>query len=203
MSQEFADASRALIQAGQRIAAKGLVPATSGNFSQRLENGDIAITRSGADKGNLTLDSIMRVDAAGSSLDQRTPSAETLLHTQIYQHYPRAKAVLHTHSVNATVLSQLKPNGVTLANYEILKAFAHIQSHQSELVVPVVANDQTIPRLAEQVLHYIQGHDELSAYLIEGHGLYTWAESLEQAFIQTEAMEFLFSCELLKMRIAT
>lgn len=198
MGSEFATASAQLIHIGHRIAAKGLVPATSGNFSLRLPDGSIAITRSGADKGALTTDTIMRVDAAGKSLDERRPSAETLLHTQLYQHYPKVNAVLHTHSVNATVLSLRFPGGISLTQYELLKALPDISSHEAELFIPVVANDQDIPRLALQVATYLQQQHNLCAYLIAGHGLYTWGANLNQTYNHIEALEFLLTCELHK-----
>jgi methylthioribulose-1-phosphate dehydratase len=201
MDQEFEQLARQLINAGGKLAAKGLVPATSGNFSARLANGDMAITTSGADKGSLMRENIMRTNAEGESYDQRKPSAETLLHSQIYAQEPEARVVLHVHSLNATVLSQVSPGNVVLANYELLKAFRDIDTHEMQVEIPVFANDQNIARLAQQVSDYMQAHSCPVAYLIAGHGYYTWGRSFEEALINIEALEYLFSCELLKRRI--
>jgi len=201
MEQDFEQLAIQLIEAGSQLAAKGLVPATSGNFSARLANGDMAITTSGADKGSLQLENIMRTNAGGESYDQRRPSAETLLHVQIYKQDPEAGFVLHVHSLNATVLSQITTGNVTLADYELLKAFRGVNTHETQVEIPVFANDQNIARLAKQVDEYMETHPLPVAYMIAGHGYYTWGNAIKEALINIEALEFLFSCELMKRRI--
>jgi len=201
MEQDFEQLAIQLIEAGSQLAAKGLVPATSGNFSARLANGDMAITTSGADKGSLQLENIMRTNAGGESYDQRRPSAETLLHVQIYKQDPEAGFVLHVHSLNATVLSQITTGNVTLADYELLKAFRGVNTHETQVEIPVFANDQNIARLAKQVDEYMETHPLPVAYMIAGHGYYTWGNTIKEALINIEALEFLFSCELMKRRI--
>ena len=199
---QFTLISDQLIEVGRQLSAAGMVPATSGNFSARLDNGDLAITRSGAHKGKLRADQIMRVDAMGESYDERQPSAETLLHVQIYQHYSDVKAVLHVHSMNSTVLSQ-QLDKVQLSQYELLKAFPGITSHEAHLTIPVFQNDQNMPRLVHAVEEYIDKHGDIVAYLIAGHGFYAWGQSVDQAFNCVEALEFLLACELLKRRMTT
>jgi methylthioribulose-1-phosphate dehydratase len=192
----------ALIHAGQLLHDRGWVPATSGNFSLRLDPERFAITVSGRHKGRLTPADLMEVDAAGRALDTRTPSAETMLHVQLYQRYADTNVVLHTHSVNATVISRLASGEIVLTGYELLKAFPDIESHEARVVVPVFPNDQDIPRLARVVDNHLDARPTTFGYLIAGHGLYTWGTSVETALRQVEAFEFLFECEL-KMRGAT
>ena len=96
---DFQRASRELIDAGRQLYAMGMVPATSGNFSARLIDGTLAITVSGRHKGRLSEVDIMRVNMQGESLDGQRPSAETLLHTCLYQRYSDAGVILHPHSV--------------------------------------------------------------------------------------------------------
>lgn len=193
---DFQSCSQALISAGQQLYAQGMVPATSGNLSARLADGQLAITVSGRHKGKLQEADIMRVDAQGRSLDERRPSAETLLHVHIYQRYAEARFVLHPHSVNATVLSRLCNDWLELQDYEILKAFPGIDSHEGRVRVPVFDNDQDIARLAQKVDACLQDIDEVPGYLIRGHGFYTWGDSLDDALRHVEAFEFLFACEL-------
>jgi methylthioribulose-1-phosphate dehydratase len=193
---EFESAAAALVEAGQQLYAQGMVPATSGNFSAKLASGQLAITVSGRHKGKLDTDDIMCVDAQGISLDDRRPSAETLLHVGIYQRYPEARVVLHPHSVNATVLSRLSGEWLELQDYEILKAFPGIDTHACTIRVPVFDNDQDIARLAKQVDDRLAGLEVAHGYLIRGHGFYTWGESMDDAMRHVEAFEFLFDCEL-------
>jgi methylthioribulose-1-phosphate dehydratase len=126
----------------------------------------------------------------------RRPSAETLLHVQVYRHFPEVRVVLHPHSVNATLLSRLHSRHVLLQDYELLKAFPGVDTHACEVVVPNFANDQDIGRLAEEVAAYMESNAPVYGYLIAGHGFYTWGETVDDALRHVEAFEFLFECEL-------
>jgi len=195
-SEAFLIAARQLIDAGRFIDSKGWVPATSGNFSARLPEGNIAITVSGKHKGQLQLDDIMLIDADAHSLDGKKPSAETVLHTCLYKRFPDIQSVLHPHSLNATLISRIFKSEVVLEDYELLKALCGITTHESRVVVPIFANDQHIPRLAEQVEQYLDKHPVCYAYIIAGHGLYTWGSSVQETLRHLEALDFIFDCEL-------
>ena len=192
----FINAAQQLIEAGHFIDSKGWVQATSGNFSARLPDGNVAITVSGKHKGRLTPDDIMMIDATGVSLDGKKPSAETLLHVSLYKHFPDIQSILHPHSLNATLISRLFKSEIVLENYELLKALRGITTHESRVVVPVFANDQNIPRLAKLVENYLDKHADCYAYIIAGHGLYAWGGSVQETLCHLEALDFLFECEL-------
>jgi len=193
---DFLQRAEELVEAGRFLYARNMVPATSGNFSARLSDGSIAVTVSGRHKGKLTSADIMRVDAEGHSMDGRRPSAETLLHTRIYGRFPSARIVLHPHSVNATVISLLSRDTLVLQDYELLKAFPGVVTHDCSVAVPVFDNDQDIGRLARVVDARLAERCDAPGYLIRGHGFYTWGDSIEDALRHVEAFEFLFSCEM-------
>lgn len=195
-SDEFHRLADQLIAAGRFIDHKGWVPATSGNFSAKLGDGTIAITVSGRHKGHLTRDDIMLIDGEGCSLDGKKPSAETLLHTSLYKRYPGIGAVLHPHSISATLAPRLFGNQIVLENYELLKALSGIDTHETRIQVPIFANDQNIPRLAAVVEDYLDQHGDIHAYIIAGHGFYTWGPSVDATLRHLEALEFLFDCEI-------
>jgi len=194
---------RLLAEAGRLLAQRGWVPATAGNFSARLNENQIVITASGRSKGNLDNDGFLIVDLDGNILSQgRTPSAETFLHIIMYRRDPNLGAMLHTHSVNATVLSRLFPHGLTLAGYEVLKTFPQMRSPDAELPLPVFPNLADVPQLAAQVDVFLGQQPQTAGYLISGHGLYTWGNSVEAAIRHVEAFEFLFECEILAQTLA-
>jgi methylthioribulose-1-phosphate dehydratase len=195
-TDEFYSKADELIAAGRFIDSKGWVPATSGNFSARLSDGNIAITVSGRHKGHLKPDDIMLIDSQGHSLDGQKPSAETLLHTSLYQRYPHIQAVLHPHSINATLVARLFKDKIVLENYELLKALAGIDTHDTRITIPIFANDQNIPRLAAVVDDYLNKQGDIHAYVIAGHGFYTWGASVTDTLRHLEALEFLFDCEI-------
>jgi methylthioribulose-1-phosphate dehydratase len=179
---------------------RGWVPATAGNLSVRLDEARIAITRSGCHKGLLTADDIMLVDGDGAALTDARPSAETLLHCQIYREDSRAGAVLHGHSVAATVLSMRAAGEIVLTEYEVLKAFAGVRTHQTSIRVPVFGNDQDIGRLAAEIEpHFSAGMP--GGYVIRGHGVYSWGPDMPTALVRLEALEFLLACELERERL--
>ena len=194
-------AIEAIIQAGRRMDSRNWVPATAGNISVRLDATRLAITRSGGHKGFLDADSVMQVDLAGTPLTPAKPSAETLLHCQIYRLFPQAGAVLHGHSVASTVLSMTEPGPIRLAQYEVLKAFEGQTTHDVALDLPVFDNDQDIARLAAIAEPTIAAGTPLG-YLIRGHGVYGWGPSMDVALARLEGLEFLLACELERRKLA-
>jgi len=191
-----------LIGVARDFGARGWTPATSGNFSIRLDDGSILVTRSGVDKRALEPAGLMRLDAGGVPLDDGVPSAEAPLHVQLYAHDPATRAVLHVHSPAATVVSRRASaaGSITLENYELLKALEGTYSHAAPVVLPVLPNDQDMQRLADVVRPWLARPDAPPAYLIEGHGIYTWGRCVADAARHLEALDFILDCELLEKR---
>ena len=190
--------SQEIINAGRFLYGRGWSPATSSNYSTRLSASEALLTVSGKHKGQLGLEDVLATDLAGNSLEPgKKPSAETLLHTQLYSWNPQIGAVLHTHSVNATVLSRITAGDrIEFEDYELQKAFSGVSTHESKVLVPIFDNDQDIPRLAAKVQPWLEAHPDCVGYLIRGPGLYTWGARMSDALRQIEAFEFLFECEL-------
>lgn len=182
----------------RELAHAGWTPATSSNFSRRLDAHHAAITVSGRDKGRLTENDIMVVDFDGKPVgNDKKPSAETLLHTQLYARYPEIGCVLHTHSRTQTVASRLyAPQGfVRFEGYELQKAFAGNTTHEGAMDVPVFPNTQDMDELAAWVEKKLD-EGPMWGYLIDGHGLYAWGRDMAEARRHLEAFEFLLGCEL-------
>jgi methylthioribulose-1-phosphate dehydratase len=189
-----------LVAVSRSLHARGWALATSGNFSARIDASTILITASGLDKGELTTEGLLQVDLEGAVLSpsKAQPSAETALHTSLYRRYSGVGAVLHVHSPAATTLSMLSDE-VRLSGWEMMKALARVTTHAHVEVVPVVENDQDTSRLAARAAERLDAAPASHAYLIAGHGLYTWGRSLSEARRHVEALEFLFDCELRRM----
>jgi methylthioribulose-1-phosphate dehydratase len=188
------------VEVGRAFAARGSVPATSGNFSLRLDERRVAITRSGADKGALVPADILTVD-----LEAPPPpgaSAETPLHFALYRARPAVRAVIHTHADAAAVLS-LAGDDLLLTGWELLKAFTGVMSHEARVTIPVLANDQDVPALAARASARLAAMPAAPAYLLAGHGLYTWGDSLAEATRHAIALEHLLACELDRRKLAT
>lgn len=182
----------------RELAALGWTPATSSNFSRRLDDRHAAITVSGRDKGRLCEGDVMVVDFDGKAVgSDHRPSAETLLHTQLYRRFDEVGCVLHTHSRTQTVASRLFAGAghIRLEGYELLKAFRGNTTHEAALDLPVLPNTQDMRVLAAQVEALLDA-GPMWGYLIDGHGLYAWGSDMAEARRHLEAFEFLLGCEL-------
>jgi methylthioribulose-1-phosphate dehydratase len=194
------DVAEAIVKAGRRLDRFGWVPATAGNISQRLGPDRLAITRSGVHKGALLPGDVIAVDLEGNAEGATMrPSAETLLHCQLYRLFPGTGAVVHGHSVPGTVLSMIEPaDRIVFEGYEVQKAFEGQTTHLARVELPLVDNDQDIARLAGVVEPLLA--DAWAGYLIRGHGSYTWGYSMAEALARFEALEFLLACVLERRR---
>ncbi len=198
MNANFDQAVKEIIEAGNRLDSLSLAPATSGNYSVRIGVDEMAITVSGAHKGQLRPDQIMRADLSGLPLEDKKPSAETLLHCQLYKMYPDVNAILHTHSVACTVLTRVLSNAdvLTLEGYEMLKAYRGVETHDTSVALPIFNNTQDMVALSQEVDQVLHNHPNTPAYLIRNHGIYGWGRDMGEAERVIEATEMLLSCEM-------
>ena len=200
MLNEYAAQIRALQDVSSLLYERGLASGTSGNYSIVLDRAPLRllVTASGKDKRRLADADFVIVDQDGAPIAGQVekPSAETLLHTTLAQSIDEVGAILHVHSVWNTVLSDayFERRVLPIRGYEMLKGLSGITTHAGEIHVPIFDNTQDIPALAAQVREKL-GSDAASmqhAFLIRGHGLYTWGRDLAEARRHVEILEFLF-----------
>jgi len=197
-----AAAVEAIAAIGRFAASRGWVPATSGNFSCRIDDAHAAITRSGVDKGNLG-----PADIAVLAIDAPVPpgvSAETPLHLARYAADPAVGAIVHVHTVAATVLSRLEePAGaLRLSGFEMHKSLHGITTHEGDVDVPIFANAQDTQALARTVEARLGANPRVPGYLLAGHGLYAWGATMRDAQRHLEGLEFLLACALEERRLS-
>jgi methylthioribulose-1-phosphate dehydratase len=200
-----------LQEVGRLFYARGWSVGTSSNFSCVCERTplELLITASGRDKGALRPDDFVRVarDGRPTSPGQPKSSAETLLHCLLAED-PRVGAVLHTHSVWGTLLSDLHgaEQGFAIEGYEMLKGLEGITTHEQRVWIDIFENSQDIPALVDTVRQrwanrHADGDPRDSVvppntygFLLRQHGLYTWGADLFAARRHVEILEFLFEC---------
>jgi methylthioribulose-1-phosphate dehydratase len=192
------------MDAGRRLDARGYAPATSGNYSVRLDARRVLVTASGKHKGHLGPRDFVVLDGDGRPVEgsEGAPSAETPLHLLMFRLDPRIGAVLHTHSVQVTVLG-LTVEGASsleLSGYEMLKALPGIDTHTARVTLPIFDNSQDVPILAREVEARWQ-KEPFPGYILRGHGLYAWGADVPLALRSAEALEFLVACEVEKRRM--
>jgi methylthioribulose-1-phosphate dehydratase len=197
-------AVEAVIAAGRAASLRHWVPATSGNFSVRIDETRIAVTRSGVDKGALApsdilIQSIDRPLLPGSS-------AEAALHTRLYADNPDIGAIFHAHGLSSAVIGRAHAadGAVLVEGWELQKALSGITTHEANVEVPIFANDQDVGALSIRVAERLAqplppGRSRAPGYLLAGHGLYAWGRSAGDAFRHLEALEVLF-CQIITLR---
>jgi methylthioribulose-1-phosphate dehydratase len=205
-----ASAARDLAAIGRRFYTRGWVLGTSGNFSTvlSLDPLRLAITASSVHKGTLRAGHILEIDRDGGVIGKTRsqPSAETLLHLEIVN-CTGAGAVLHTHSMWGTMLSDVhaERGGLELEGYEMLKGLRGVRTHTHREWIPIIDNDQDMTRLSGVVRTTLaSGRDgPPHAFLLRRHGLYTWGETLTEAERHVEILEFLFETVARTRTVAT
>ncbi|HMH66692.1 MAG TPA: class II aldolase/adducin family protein, partial [Pinirhizobacter sp.] len=76
-------------------------------------------------------------------------------------------------------------------------------THESRLEVPVFPNTQHMPELVGRIDAWLDAGKPLHAYLIDGHGIYTWGRDMAETRRHLEALEFLLACELDLKRLSS
>lgn len=205
----------ALRETGTYFFQRGWSVGTSSNYSVVLQQDplQLVLTASGMDKGRLSRADFVRVNDQGKQVDmdgaattdQPKSSAETLLHVVAAQQQPGVGAILHTHSIWGTLLSDhfFEEGGFAIEGYEMLKGLAGVKTHEHTEWVPVFDNTQDIPVLAEQVAARLadQSQPPIHGYLIRRHGLYTWGADVAEARRHIEIYEFLFETLVRRMML--
>ena len=187
--------ARDLAAVGGDFYRRGWVLGTSGNFSV-VTNSDpliLAITRSGADKGALTPDHILQIDANGGlTSGSGKPSDEARLHLTVVRERG-AGAVLHTHSVWSTLLSDAFVNDsqLIIEGFEMLKGLAGVKTHEHQESLPIIENSQDMKILAGALVEVLERYPMCHGVLLRRHGLYTWGKDLTEAKRHVEILEFL------------
>ncbi|MGC6483841.1 MAG: methylthioribulose 1-phosphate dehydratase [Synechococcus sp.] len=185
--------SQELVSTIRDLHRRGWCDGTGGNFSIVTQRSPLTLLMapSGVDKGTVDIDMLIEVnDQAKVVKGKGKASAETLMHLKIVE-ICGSSAVLHTHSINSTLLSReaYGQGQITLEGWEMLKGLRGITTHDTQVNLPIIANDQNLTRLstnAESVLN-----NAPYGLLVAGHGLYAWGDTLQEAKRHVEILEFL------------
>ncbi|WP_457622464.1 methylthioribulose 1-phosphate dehydratase [Persephonella sp.] len=177
-----------------KLYNRGWFPATSGNLSYRLNDNPLyfAITSSGKDKGTVTHEDVIFVDKDGKPIEKTRlkPSAETKIHSQIYQNTD-AGCVIHIHTVNNNFISYVfsERGSVPIKDLEMIKAL-DIWSEEAYIEVPIIENFFDLDRLSLEAGKRL--NPDVPGLLIKNHGIYVWGRDGFEAKRHIEAFEFMF-----------
>ncbi|HEV8428000.1 MAG TPA: methylthioribulose 1-phosphate dehydratase [Pyrinomonadaceae bacterium] len=196
MSDAFMEMAVGLASVAKGFHARGWLLGTSGNLSAVVQREPLrlAMSPSGVDKGELKAEQLLTIDenARIVSAHDGKPSDESLLHIRIVKDRG-ARAVLHTHSVWNTILSDLyaAEGGLTIKGYEMLKGLQGVRTHDHTEFLPIIDNSQDMTALADLVSQTLDKHKAAHGFLLRRHGLYSWGQTLAEAKRHIEILEFL------------
>ena len=173
----------AVVQAAQQLLRLGLVAATSGNVSMRLEGdekeGLIAVTPASTDYETMTPEDIVVVDYDVDVIEGETvPSSESLTHVAVYKARPDISAVIHTHSIYASVLAVA---GVPLPPI-LDELIAYLGG-------PVEVAEYGFPSTEDLGEKAIQAMGERNAVFIRNHGVLAAGRDMPDALRACELVE--------------
>ena len=191
----------ALIEIARDFHARGWMSGTAGNLSARADDGHFWITASGRPKGRLDKTDFLLVRIQDGEVVERAapgnkPSAETAIHRTIYARFVDARACLHGHSVDGSLVSERSKRGakgLRLPAVEMLKGF-DIWQQNPKVDLPLFDNLLDVKRIATEIdKRFRKTAPALSALMIRGHGATVWGRSLQEAYNRFECLEFLLS----------
>ena len=182
-----------LVMIMDRIYSYGMTTTSGGNLSIKDENGDIWITPSGIDKGNLRREDMCQVKPDGTIIGPHKPSVELPFHSEIYRRRPDLRAVLHAHppTLVAFSLARKLPNTSLIANAkEVCGALTY-----AKYEVPGSA------KLGE----YIAAEFEkgFNTVMMENHGVVCGHKDLFRAFMSFETLDFCGRLEIDAAKVGT
>jgi methylthioribulose-1-phosphate dehydratase len=196
MSDSFAQIAFSLAKVARALQLRGWMDGTSGNLSAVVNHEplQLAITPSGVEKGELLARQILMIDAHARVIgdSEAKPSDESALHIRIANERG-AGAVIHTHSVWNTMLSDLHAaeGGLGIEGYEMLKGLDGVKTHEHREWLPIIENSQNMLALADSVGDTLRKHPSAHGLLLRRHGLYVWGNDPMQARRHIEILEFL------------
>jgi L-fuculose-phosphate aldolase len=174
-----------IVKVGQLLYERGLIVATDGNISARLDDGNILITPSGLCKGLMTPDQLIVIDLDGRKVGPGTeanqhlkPTSETAMHLEAFKKRPEVMAVVHAHPPYAIALSIA---GISLADCMLPEAIVFLGLTPTTPYATPSSEEN-----AQAIREVITGHDAL---VLQRHGSLTVGSSPLNAFYRTETLE--------------
>jgi len=168
-----------IVRYGRMVHSRGFVAAMDGNLSVRLGNGRILVTPTCLSKGAMRASDLVIVDSDGKHVSgRRNVTSEIGMHLLIYRMRPDVNAIVHAHPPTAT--------GFAAAGMDLTEP----------LVCEVVVGLGCIPlarygtpgtsELAQTLEPYVPDYD---AILMSNHGVVTYGDTLERAYMKMETVE--------------
>ena len=175
-----AEALRAeILRVGRKLWERQYVDGNGGNISCRLGTKYVLCTPTMMSKRDMEPADICLSDLEGNIVaGDRMRTSELLLHLEIYQANPRARAVVHCHPPYATAfsLTGTPPPVGLISEYEIFIGPAALARYETP----------GTRAFAETVLPFVRHHNTI---LLANHGVVCWSDTVTHAEWLVEILE--------------
>lgn len=172
-----AELRAAIVEAGRRLYAKGLIAGNEGNISVR-DGARLLVTPGGACKGFLRAEDLVETDLDGRALGAARATSEILMHAAVYRVRPDVHAVVHAHPPVAT--------GFAVARVALDRP---VLAEPIVTLGPVPVVPFGTPSTADLARHVEQAIAGSHALLLANHGALTVGETLWRAWERMETLE--------------
>jgi L-fuculose-phosphate aldolase len=180
-----------LVQIMDRIYRNRLTTTSGGNLSVLDDNGDLWITPSAVDKGNLASRDIMCIQVDGQISGPHKASSEYPFHQTIYQIRPDVGAIVHAHTPMLVSYSIARK----VPNTRIIPQAHHVCGEVGYAPYALPGSW----KLGESIANtFAKG---FQVVLLENHGAVTAGPDLLTAFQRLETLEFCARTEILGSRL--
>ena len=174
----------------------GWASGTGGGISIR-EGDRIYMAPSGVQKERLQPEDIFVLDRQGEILSPvkgltLSACAPLFLHAYTQRN---AGAVLHSHSINAFLITALYDKVFRVSDMEMIKGVQGMGAFDS-LEVPIIDNTAQECDLADTLGEAIRNNPKTQAVLVRRHGVYVWGQDWVQAKTQAESYDYLFQAAI-------
>lgn len=181
----------------QLFYSLGWVTGTGGGISIRKENA-IFMAPSGVQKERIGVDDIFVLDREGKICKQPEKPLKVSACHPLFMHAFRkrnAGAVIHSHSMNAMLVTLIYPEAFRIANLEMLKGIVGVGAFDTH-EIPIIDNTPHESELSDSLEQAIDAYPQAQGVLVRGHGVYVWGKDWIQAKTQIECYDYLFAAAL-------
>lgn len=184
-----------LVEAAKSFYTRGWMLGTAGNLSARISKNHFWVTASGRPKGALTRNDFLKVPLGvplEQRIDEKKPSAETIIHKRLYELDDQIGAIYHVHSVNSNLVTRLfAGKKIRLPQIEMIKGIG-FWAEKPEVDIMVTPNHPVVADIAEEMINRLGDFPKVPGFLIRDHGITAWGATPQEARNRCEIWCYLF-----------
>lgn len=179
MNTETLKFKKLIVEIGKKLYAKGYCDGTSGNISQRIDDGCL-VTCSGTNLGNLGMDDIVFVpfNKVSETRFHKRPTSELFMHVALYNRRADIQSIVHSHPHYSTAFGVARVSLNPPLLPEVLIQLGEI---------PLV--EYAMPSTEELAYKIAAEAGTSNGLLMANHGSVTLGKNLEEAYYRMETLE--------------